>query len=410
MIAKIMKSSKSFTAVYYNEHKVSEQKAALLAAENFDVHTLNGKALSQSDYIRYFKEIADQNTRVRSKQFHAIISTKETMHSAEDLKLIAEAYVQRMGYGENPYLLYFHADTDHNHVHIVSSRVNKVGEKINDSFEKRESLRHIQHIMQAFNRKELGNRTAINDVLQYQFTTEAQLKLLLERKGFLLKSDTQRNIIISLDNKVVGTINRAEIDAKLLATQKARQIAPNYSRKQQLSAILLKYRNENALTEFMKEKFGVELVFHYAEGKTTPYGYTLIDHANKQVFKGSEILKLYELLNNKENTILKMAFAESPHIENLRRQSADKNSVEAYLIANDLFVFKKDAHIILVDRPNNETHNVTDLVFLAAHAFIDLKDTEKIENTLTPSQEFAFSIENILDTDRKRKKSKGIKR
>ena len=403
MIAKIMKSSKGFSAVYYNEHKVSEQKAVLLAAENFDVHTLGAKALTQSDYIRYFKEIANQNTRVRSKQFHAIISTKETAHSAEDLKQIAEAYVQRMGYGDNPYLLYFHADTDHNHVHIVSSRVSKSGEKINDSFEKRESLRHVQEIMQAFNRKELGSKNAIDEVLQYQFSTEAQLKLLLEQKGFLVKLDDRRNFIVLKEGKEAGLISRQDITEKI-------KNASNDNRKNQLKAILLKYKEQPELEAFLKEKFGIEFVFHRAEGNASPYGYTLIDHANKQVFKGSEILKLSELLKKNEGKTPNATAIESPHIENLRSRSADKNSIEAYLNANDLFVFKKDEAIILVDRPNNETHNVTDLSFLAAHVFIDLKDTEKIEVINAPSLDVAFSTENSLDTDRKYRKNTGIKR
>jgi hypothetical protein len=37
MIAKIMQSAKSFQAVYYNEHKVSEQKAQFLGATNFPI-------------------------------------------------------------------------------------------------------------------------------------------------------------------------------------------------------------------------------------------------------------------------------------------------------------------------------------------------------------------------------------
>ena len=403
MIAKIMKSSKGFSAVYYNEHKVSEQKAVLLTAENFDVQTLGSRILTQSDYIKYFKEIADQNTRVRSKQFHAVISTKLATHSAEDLKLIAEAYVQRMGYGKNPYLLYFHADTEHNHVHIVSSRVNKAGEKINDSFEKRASLRHVEQIMQAFNKKELGSKNVIDAIMQYQFSTEAQLKLLLERQGFLVKLDDKRNFIVLKDSKDVGLISRQDIVEKL-------QTQTDGNRKTQLKAIFLKYKDQPDLELFLKEKLGIDLVFHKAEGKIIPYGYTLIDHANKQVFKGSEILKLSELLNKSEDPTQKIIAIESPHIENLRNRSHDSKLIEFYLAANDLFVFKKGSDIILVDRPNNETHNVTDLTFLAAHVFINLKDTERIEQTNAPSLDVAFSTENSLDTDRKRKKGIGMKR
>jgi len=128
------------------------------------------------------------------------------------------------------------------------------------------------------------------------------------------------------------------------------------------------------------------------------------------VFKGSEILKLSELLKNNENPAQKINAIESPHIENLHNRSRDSKLIESYLAANDLFVFKKGSDIILVNRPNNETHKVTDLTFLAAHVFIDLKDTERIEQTNAPTQDVAFSTENSLDTDRKRKKGTGMKR
>jgi hypothetical protein len=44
----------------------------------------------------------------------------------------------------------------------------------------------------------------------------------------------------------------------------------------------------------MKKKFGISLVF---VGKAdTPYGYIVVDHKNKTVFKGGEFLSIKELL------------------------------------------------------------------------------------------------------------------
>ena len=73
---------------------------------------------------------------------------------------------------------------------------------------------------------------------------------------------------------------------------------PDNRRRQQLRAILQKYRNLSAnkdeLAAHMKKKFGINLVF---VGKTdTPYGYILVDHKNKTVFKGGEFISIKELL------------------------------------------------------------------------------------------------------------------
>ena len=73
---------------------------------------------------------------------------------------------------------------------------------------------------------------------------------------------------------------------------------PNNRRRQQLRAILQKYCNLSAnkkeLAAHMKKKLGISLVF---VGKTdTPYGYILVDHKNKTVFKVGEFICIKELL------------------------------------------------------------------------------------------------------------------
>jgi hypothetical protein len=152
---------------------------------------------------------------VSRKQFHAVISTKGKAHTPKELKTIAEEYLKRMGYSDNPYLLYFHQDTENNHVHIVSTRVNTEGVKINDSFEKKESLRHIQNIMQQIPHRELDGRNIADDVMQYQFSTEAQLKLLIERRGYGVQMDENQDLKITKDKRVLAKINSHQLLFKI---------------------------------------------------------------------------------------------------------------------------------------------------------------------------------------------------
>lgn len=401
MIAKIMQSSNSFQAVYYNEKKVVEQKAELLAAVNFEGNLTAVDFLQKADYIKYFNDVSKQNSRVNRKQFHAVISTKGHEHTAEELKIIAEEYVKRMGYGDNPYLLYFHQDTNNNHVHIVSTRVNTEGVKVKDSFEKKESLRHIGQIMQAFNRKELGSKNIVEGIMQYNFTTEAQLKLLIEQRGYSVEVDEKRDLILLENKRNVATIQRSEIAQKL-------KNKPDDARKKQLKAILLKYKDKPNFEVFLRAKFGIDLVFHRGEGKEMPYGYTLIDNASKQVFKGSEILKLSEFYKSVKGVKVDDNVEQKPlHIESLlgmQEQADNKDKVGDYMNTHDLFVFQQGKDFFLLDRANNETHNVSNYAFLTEHSFMDLKYAERVENIeINSNINLGFSAENDSETDRKRK-------
>jgi hypothetical protein len=70
-------------------------------------------------------------------------------------------------------------------------------------------------------------------------------------------------------------------------------------RKNQLRAILRKYRqiaaSKEELKQIMKKRFGVDLIFFGSKDK--PYGYMIIDHKNKTVYKGSEVLSMKQLLS-----------------------------------------------------------------------------------------------------------------
>ena len=59
--------------------------------------------------------------------------------SDETLMQIAKEYMEALGYGKQPYIVFKHNDIAREHIHIVSLRVDGEGKKINDKFEKRRS-------------------------------------------------------------------------------------------------------------------------------------------------------------------------------------------------------------------------------------------------------------------------------
>ena len=293
MIVKILSSAGSFSGVEYNENKVSLGTAEPLAEENFGLLELNGSVRSRAvhEYQQFFKAWSTTERGMIDKpQFHAVISCEGREYSGLELKAIAEQYLEKMGYKNNPYLIYFHKDTANNHVHIVSSRVDESGRKINDSFERHRSQAAIKKIIG----KGLGQQFVeqVTKSLCYNFSSEAQFKMLLESQGLTVTVKAEDYQFIR-GGQVQHSISKTQVDDKI-----KNYVEPT-DRSRQLKALFIKYKpalTPEKFSEFMQSKFGVEIVFHTGKGKNIPYGYTIIDHAKEQVFKGSQVMPLAALL------------------------------------------------------------------------------------------------------------------
>jgi len=72
-----------------------------------------------------------------------------------------------MGYEGQPTLIYFHHDTDNNHLHIVTSRVNAEGKKINHNHERRRSQQVMNRIMRQDSQQDVNS--ILNDALGFSF-------------------------------------------------------------------------------------------------------------------------------------------------------------------------------------------------------------------------------------------------
>ena len=71
--------------------------------------------------------------------------------SDETLMQIAKEYMEALGYGKQPYIVFKHNDIAREHIHIVSLRVDGKGKKINDRFEKRRSKQITDTLERKYN-------------------------------------------------------------------------------------------------------------------------------------------------------------------------------------------------------------------------------------------------------------------
>lgn len=293
MIATILKSSSTFSAVDYNERKVSKGTAELLEIKNFDLLEKTGN-ITPTTLRDYLVRYSSQNESIKNTQFHLAISCKKDEYSYEELIKIAHQYLSEMGYGDpgQPLLIYGHHDTGNNHIHIVTSRVNPQGRKIEHDNERRRSQAVINKIMGIKPKQEA--KRMIQQSLAYSFETLGQYQAILESSGYESYVENDK-INVKKGGVVLDSLSVKEIEKCFRKKRKEE----TDKRRKQLKAIMLKYQqlvsSKEELVSVLKKKFGVSLVF--VGRKDHPYGYMVIDHKEKTVYKGSDILQIKELLN-----------------------------------------------------------------------------------------------------------------
>ncbi len=87
-----------------------------------------------------FQPYLDANRNTRKPIIHISLNPHpDDVLSREQYCNLAADYMERMGYGSQPYVVFLHEDIDRKHIHIVSTRVNAAGEKIKHDFERRRS-------------------------------------------------------------------------------------------------------------------------------------------------------------------------------------------------------------------------------------------------------------------------------
>lgn len=138
MIAKISATENLGGALGYNFKKVEKGEAnILLAAELYQ--SKEGR-YTMEDVLADMEALIPKNCRTKKTVFHCSLNPHpDEKLSDERLTQIAREYMEALGYGKQPYIVFKHNDIAREHIHIVSLRVDDEGRKINDRFEKRRS-------------------------------------------------------------------------------------------------------------------------------------------------------------------------------------------------------------------------------------------------------------------------------
>ena len=306
MIATILKTSSTFSAVRYNERKVEHGVAELVAIRGFGYLEDAPDMRGITSLRNYLMDYSAMNDRTHMTQFHAAISCKGSEYSKDELIGIAWKYLDKMGYNNEgqPVLMYFHHDTDNNHLHIVTSRIGPDGKKIPDSMENIRSLKAVEEVMNMDVKHQ--NSEMMIRAKSYHFESVSQFMAIFETSGYEAYIQ-DKDIYIKRGGQVQDKIAVKEIEKLCRKNGEDEK-----KRIRQLRAILKKYRDQSTsreeLESMLKKKFGISIKF--LGNEFSPYGYMVVDNATKSVFKGGDILGIKELLQfqSREEKLQKVDF------------------------------------------------------------------------------------------------------
>jgi hypothetical protein len=302
----------------------------------------DGKFLIKDCMDSFYSYLANNN-RTEKVVFHASLNPNpKDKLSEEQLSEIAQAYMQKLGYGNQPYIVMKHSDIKREHLHIISLRIDENGKKINDSYEVARSMKICKDLEQEFNLVPLvkGERefeipkpinykdgnlkhkagNTIKFVLaNFYFQSFDEYKTMLEdfnltaeevrgiHNGILYSvADEKRNKIgrpfkSSLFGKEAGyeALQRYYENSKLAIEKKniRERLRPTVAK------AMREARNIQEFKSLLMKKENTGVIFRENDQKRI-YGVTFIDYQNRTVLNGSHLGKEFsanvfnDLFNN----------------------------------------------------------------------------------------------------------------
>ena len=141
MIAKINTGVSVFGAIEYNREKVKEGLASVILQHKM-MENYTGNPDSDMHFaLRSFEPYLIANKKTEKPVVHISLNPDpKDQLSDEQYAQLATDYMDKMGFGNQPFIVYKHEDIDRRHLHIVTVRIDENGKKISDSFEKMRSM------------------------------------------------------------------------------------------------------------------------------------------------------------------------------------------------------------------------------------------------------------------------------
>ena len=345
MVAKISIGSSLYGALAYNSEKINREEGRLLGANKIIL-----PADGQIDIGRIaenFNAFMPKTGKTKKPVLHISLNPHpDDKLTDQDFEILAREYLEKLGFGEQPFIIYKHADIARHHIHIVTVNVNEQGKRLNQDFLFRRSKRITTELEEKYNLHKAQREKITPDMPIKKVDPSGDIKRqvanTVKMVGMLYKFQTmgEYNAVLSLYNirceQTDGRVNgreyhglvyfatddegkvianpfkasrlgkfasRTAVDGRFERAKDKIDIAPTRRR---VSDVLALSRSKEAFITGLKER-NIDVVFRYTdEGRI--YGVTFIDHNTKTVLNGSRLGKEFsanainERFNNPQPT------------------------------------------------------------------------------------------------------------
>lgn len=328
MVAKISIGNSLYGALTYNGEKINKERGRLL-----DTNKIYNDGSGSVDIRRAYEDFMrwiPTSSRTERPMMHISLNPHpDDKLSDTDFTRLAHDYMQMMGLGDMPYMIYKHEDIDRHHVHIVALRVGTDGRCISDRnnfYKNKKVCRELEkkYGLKPAQREKISPDTPITKIdpngdikrqvantvklvgMRYKFQSMGEYNAILglynvrcdtadgrvngrEYHGlvYFATDDNGNTIATPLKASRIGKFaSRTAIDGRFERAKEKIDIAPT---KRKVAEVLNQSDSKDDFVAKLKER-NIDVVFRYTdEGRI--YGVTFVDHDTMTALNGSRLGK-----------------------------------------------------------------------------------------------------------------------
>ena len=344
MVAKISIGSSLYGALSYNGMKMNRDEGRVLGANKI-ILPADGH-IDIARMVENFNLFMPKTGRTKKPVLHISLNPHpDDKLTEQQYEILAREYLDKLGFGEQPYIIYKHMDIDRHHIHIVTVNVNEQGKRLNQDFLFRRSKKITTELEEKYNlhkaqREKISPDTPIRKIdpsgdikrqvantvkmvgMRYKFQTIGEYNAILslynvrceptdgrvngrEYHGlvYFATDNNGKSIATPFKASLLGKFaSRTAIDGRFEMAKEKIDIAPT---KRKVTDVIAHSIDKADFIAKLKEH-NIDVVLRYTE-EGRIYGVTFIDHNTMTVLNGSNLGKEFsanainERFNNQFN-------------------------------------------------------------------------------------------------------------